>query len=296
MNPYGDSECHKHHSPTFWIDHQISNLSPTHLVSNTVTNIDVTDKVSSSKIQIGSSSKMQTGQNTNLSPFSQYVECDWRICPISSSISFSDFSHSVKNMIARITFCLIVFLFVDLASGIRRQRVSIPSKTLSKRIKSIKFRSKLYNYFYQGTISTDYIIASFIGSVTLWFEKRLKKQHWKPVLRFEKNDWSRHRIKTICGEIQQKTLIYLKFFKIFEACLAIYHQWVSIHLLGDGFFLIFMTNFHIERNHVKNKPNSRKSNGSYSVRSSKTLFLDKKRAWLNNMVESSKYLNWYLNV
>ena len=117
---------------------------------------------------------------------------------------------------------------------------------------------------------------------------------WKPGR--EKNDWSRHRIKTICGEIQQKTLIHLKFFKIFEACLAIYHQWVSIHLLGDGFFLIFMTNFHIERNHVKNKPNSRKSNGSYSVRSSKTLFLDKKRAWLDNMVESSKYLNWYLNV
>ena len=36
--------------------------------------------------------------------------------------------------------------------------------------------------------------------------------------------------------------------------------------------------------------------GSYSVRSSKTLFLDKKRAWLDNMVKSSKYQNWYLNV
>ena len=60
----------------------------------------------------------------------------------------------------------------DKGSHLRGRLLRVIGKTLSNRITSIKFRSKLYNYFYQGTISTDYIIASFIGSVTLWFAKR----------------------------------------------------------------------------------------------------------------------------
>ena len=63
-----------------------------------VTNIDVTHIMSRSKVQIGHRKSAKVcHRNTKLTSFSQYVECDCRICRLSLSISFPDFIHLVET-------------------------------------------------------------------------------------------------------------------------------------------------------------------------------------------------------
>ena len=152
----GMSQCvtHKHQSSTSQTCHE-------HIWSpKFVTNIDVTHKMSHSKVKIGFVIGI-----LNLHPFHnmsnvivEYVDYH---CQYHFLISFS------WNMIARKPFCLIAFLFVGLASGVGKQCVVIPSKTLSNRIKSI-------------SSAASYIIIF----IRVRYPLIILYPHWKGVLHF----------------------------------------------------------------------------------------------------------------